>query len=99
MVRDRAIVKVSGYLSSYGGERLEEEVGNLLHHGNREIVINHQQHPTTSLKGYFFIITSSSPAVPGKSSSNISDIGPWSYAGIAEGFALEKPNRSSISSV
>jgi len=56
MVRDRAIVKVSGYLSSYGGERLEEEVGNLLHHGNREIVINFRETDMVNSVGVSILI-------------------------------------------
>ena len=37
---DRAIVKVSGYLSGQAGEALEEEVGRLLVQGKRSIVID-----------------------------------------------------------
>jgi anti-anti-sigma factor len=56
IVRDRAIVKVSGYLSSYGGERLEEEVGNLLHRGNREIVINFRETDMVNSVGVSILI-------------------------------------------
>lgn len=37
---DAVVVRVRGYLSSQGGERLEEEVDRLLENGNRNIVIN-----------------------------------------------------------
>ena len=38
--QDRAVVKVSGYLSGQAGEALEEEVGRLLVQGKRSIVID-----------------------------------------------------------
>jgi len=40
VVRDTAIVRVRGYLSGHGGERLEEEVQRLLGKGSRNIVID-----------------------------------------------------------
>ena len=40
MLRDAAVVKVRGYLSGHGGEKLEEEIDRLLEGGRRRIVIN-----------------------------------------------------------
>jgi len=40
VLRDAAVVKIAGYLSGHGGEKLEEEIDRLLEGGRRKIVIN-----------------------------------------------------------
>ena len=40
MLRDAAVVKIAGYLSGHGGEKLEDEIDRLLEGGRRKIVIN-----------------------------------------------------------
>ncbi len=57
MVRDRAIVRVSGYLSGLGGERLEEEVERLLGTGNRNIVINFKETDLVNSVGVSILIS------------------------------------------
>ena len=57
LVRDRAIVKVCGYLSGLGGERLEEEVDRLLGTGSRNIVINFKETDLVNSVGVSILIS------------------------------------------
>jgi len=57
MVRDRAIVRVSGYLSGLGGEKLEEEVERLIGAGTREIVIDFRETDLVNSGGVSILIS------------------------------------------
>lgn len=56
VVRDTAIVKVSGYLSGHGGEKLEDEVQRLLGDGSRSIVIDFRETDLVNSVGVSILI-------------------------------------------
>ena len=55
--RDRAIVRVRGYLSGLGGEMLEDEVDRLLHTGKRRIIINFRETDLVNSVGVSILIS------------------------------------------